>query len=248
MITAPEDGEYEIGLEGNDGFRLKIDGKTVVEDWAAGAARYKSATMTLRKGQSFKVGIEYYQVDGNRVLRLAWRRPSERQVTGGHKPALNEAVETYLPAGAGWYDFWTNERFEGGRRVTRLAPLDIIPLYIRAGSIVPMGPNVQYATQDPGAPYEVRIYPGADAHFTLYEDDNETYAYEKGARATYELVWNDVAKTLSIGQRKGSFPGMTQRRDLNLVVMTSAREGGMEMQPATKRVSYSGKATKVQFR
>jgi alpha-D-xyloside xylohydrolase len=246
-ITAPEDGEYDIGLEGNDGFRLKLDGKTVVEDWAAGAARYKGATIMLRKGQSVKVGIDYYQVDGNRVLRLAWRRPSERQAIGGPKPALDERMETYLPAGAGWYDFWTNERFAGGRRVARQAPLDIIPLYVRAGSIVPMGPNVQYATQDPGAAYEVRIYPGADAHFTLYEDDNETYAYEKGARATYELIWNDAAKTLTIGARQGRFPGMTLRRDLDLIVMNSASKGGMEMLPATKRISYSGRATKVQF-
>lgn len=246
-ITAPEDGEYEIGLEGNDGFRLTLDGKTVVEDWAAGSARYKGATITLGKGQAVKVGIDYYQIDGNRVLRLAWRRPSERQAIAGPKPALDESMETYLPAGAGWYDFWTNERYDGGRRVTRQAPLDLIPLYVRAGSILPMGPNVQYATQDPAAAYEVRIYPGADARFTLYEDDNETYAYEKGARATYDLVWNDATKTLSVGARQGSFPGMTPRRDLKLVLMTETGKGGMDMLPATKVISYTGKAAKVQF-
>lgn len=246
-ITAPEDGEYEIGVEGNDGFRLKLDGKTVVEDWAAGAARYKGTTVALRKGQTVKVGIDYYQVDGNRVLRLAWRRPSERLALAGPKPALDERMETYLPAGAGWYDFWTNERFEGGRQVTRQAPLDLIPLYVRAGSIVPMGPNVQYATQEPGAAYEVRIYPGADAQFTLYEDDNETYAYEKGERATYDLLWNDAARTMTISARKGSFAGMTPRRDLDFVLMSGGGKGGVEMLPATRRVSYDGKAMKVQF-
>ncbi|WP_420141725.1 TIM-barrel domain-containing protein, partial [Sphingomonas sp.] len=246
-ITAPEDGEYEIGVEGNDGFRLKLDGKTVVEDWAPGAARYKSTTITLRKGQAVRVGIDYYQVDGNRVLRLAWRRPGERQTIAGPKPTLDETMETYLPAGVGWYDFWTNQRFEGGRRVTRQAPLDLIPLYVRAGSIVPMGPNVQFATENPGAPYEVRIYPGADARFTLYEDDNETYAYEKGERATYDLVWDDAAKTLRIGARQGRFPAMTARRDLNLVLMSGAGRGGMEMLPATKRITYSGQAMAVQF-
>jgi alpha-D-xyloside xylohydrolase len=246
-ITAPEDGEYEIGVEGNDGFRLKLDGKTVVEDWAPGAARYKSTTIALRKGQAVRVGIDYYQVDGNRVLRLAWRRPSERQTMAGPKPTLDETMETYLPAGADWYDFWTNQRFEGGRRVTRQAPLDLIPLYVRAGSIVPMGPNVQYATENPGAPYEVRIYPGADARFTLYEDDNETYAYEKGERATYDLVWDDTAKTLRIGARRGSFPGMTAQRDLNIVLMSGTGRGGMEMLPATTRISYSGRAEVVKF-
>ncbi len=246
-ITAPEDGEYEIGVEGNDGFRLKLDGKTVAEDWAAGAARYKGATVSLRKGQAVGVEIDYYQIDGNRVLRLAWRRPSERRALGGPKAALDESVETYLPQGAGWYDFWTNARFEGGRRVSRRTPLDVVPLYVRAGSIVPMGPNVQYATQDPGAAYEVRIYPGADARFTLYEDDNETYAYEKGARATYDLVWNDAARTLTIGARQGSFPGMTRQRALDLVLVGAGTKGGMAALPATRRVSYTGKAVTVRF-
>jgi alpha-D-xyloside xylohydrolase len=117
----------------------------------------------------------------------------------------------------------------------------------RAGSIVPFGPNVQYATQDPGAPYEVRIYPGANARFTLYEDDNETYAYEKGARATYELVWNDAARTLTIGPRRGGFPGMTATRQLNLVLVKDGSKGGMDMLPATRRISYSGTATAVRF-
>ncbi|WP_442680927.1 TIM-barrel domain-containing protein [Sphingomonas sp. ASY06-1R] len=246
-ITAPEDGEYEIGVEGNDGFRLRLDDKIVVEDWAAGAARHKGATVTLRKGQTVRVGIDYYQVDGNRVLRLAWRLPSERQALGGAKAALDERMTTYLPAGSGWFDFWTNQRFDGGRRVTRKTPLDLLPLYVRAGSIVPLGPNVQYATQDPGAPYEVRIYPGANARFTLYEDDNETYAYEKGARATYDLVWNDAARTLTIGARQGRFPGMTPTRQLNLILVKNRSKGGMDMLPATRRISYSGTATTVRF-
>ncbi len=138
-----------MGIEGNDGYRLKLDGKTVVEDWNAGAARYKGAVVRFSKGQKVRVGIDYYQIDGNRVLRLAWRLPSERQALSAPAPALDTRVETYLPKGAGWYDFWTNQRFAGGGKVTRQAPLDIIPLYVRAGSIVPMGPAVQYA--DPGA-------------------------------------------------------------------------------------------------
>ena len=114
--------------------------------------------------------------------------------------------------GADWYDFWTNQRFVGGEWVTRQAPLDILPLYVRAGSIVPMGPELQYATQAPEAPYEVRIYPGADATITVYENDNETYAYEKGERATYNLVWNDRARTLTIGQRQGNFSAIVKQR------------------------------------
>jgi alpha-D-xyloside xylohydrolase len=246
-LTAPEDGEYEIGLEGNDGFRLILDGETVVEDWKAGAARYKGATRTFRKGQLVKVRIEYYQVDGNRVLRLAWRQPSERQALRAPAPALDLAVQTYLPTGADWYDFWTNQRHAGGAWVTRQAPLEILPLYVRAGSIVPMGPDVQYATQSLEAPYDVRIYPGADARFTVYEDDNETYAYERGARATYELVWNDRARTLTVGARQGGFAGMVRQRVLNITLMTGASPPGREPSTPATPVTYVGKRLVVRF-
>jgi alpha-D-xyloside xylohydrolase len=219
----------------------------VVQDWDAGAARYKATTVALRKGQVVKLGLEYYQGDAERTLRLAWRTPSERQALNAPRAALDDNVDTYLPKGADWYDFWTNQRFDGGRHVSRRTPLDLLPLYVRAGSIVPMGPQVQYATQAPQAPYEVRIYPGANARFTLYEDDNETYAYEKGAHATYDLVWNDAARTLSIGARRGGFPGMTAQRELDLVLVDGAAKGGMEPAAATKRISYTGDPITVRF-
>ena len=237
-LIAPEDGDYEIGVQGDDGYRLILDGKTIVEDWNNGAARYKAADVRLSKGQVVKLRLDFYQGDGNRLLRLAWRRPSERKAVGP-APALNTAVQTYLPKGSAWYDFWTNERFAGGETVSREAPLDVIPLYVRAGSIVPMGPDLQYATERPDAPYEVRIYPGADARFTVYEDDNETYAYEKGQRATYDLVWNDRARTLTIGARRGTFPGMVARRRLDFALMGTV--------PAKRQLVYAGKATSVTF-
>ena len=77
---------------------------------------------------------------------------------------------------------------------------------------------MQYATEKLDAPYEVRIYPRANARFTLYEDDNETYNYEKGQYATYELSWNDTARVLTVGKRKGNFPGMTEKRMLRVVL------------------------------
>jgi alpha-D-xyloside xylohydrolase len=110
-----------------------------------------------------------------------------------------------------------------------------------------MGPEVQYATQAPEAPYEVRIYPGADARFTVYEDDNETYAYEKGERATYDLIWNDRARELTVGPRQGSFPGMVDQRMLNIALMTGESPGGFEPMRATKPVTYSGKRIVVRF-
>jgi alpha-D-xyloside xylohydrolase len=244
-ITAPEDGEYEIGVEGDDGFRLWLDGKLAAEDWRSRARLYKGAKVTLKKGQKVAVKIEYYQDTLDRVLRLAWRTPSEIAAQK-EKPA--NTVETYLPAGADWYDFWTNEHFTGGRTVSRECPLDILPLYVRAGSIVPFGPDVQYATEKPSAPYEIRIYPGANAKFTIYEDDNETYNYEKGQRATYELSWNDAARTLTIGARKGSFPGMVAKRQLNVVLAAPGKNAGLSTEPAdAKTVLYTGQPLEVKF-
>ena len=213
IVTAPEDGEYEFGVEYDDGARLYLDGKLVVEDWSFGAKRYRVAKITLAKDQKLPVKAEFHQGGQDRFFRLGWRTPSERRALAARTTELDNTMETYLPAGADWYDFWTGERFSGGRTVKKDCPLDRFPLYVRAGSIVPMGPAMQYATERPDAPYEIRIYPGADARFTIYEDDNETYAYERGERATYDLVWDDAAKTLRIGARQGSFPGMVVRRE-----------------------------------
>lgn len=156
-------------------------------------------------------------------------------------------MRTYLPQGTAWYDFWTNQRLEGGQAVQRDTPLDILPLYVRAGSIVPLGPVMQYATEQPAAPYEVRIYPGADGGFTLYEDDNETYAYEKGQSARVPLRWNDKAKILTIGARIGSYPGMARQRTLNLVLAGPDNGKGIAAARASRMVRYTGKPVVVKF-
>jgi alpha-D-xyloside xylohydrolase len=161
---------------------------------------------------------------------------------------INNTIDTYLPKGTDWYDFWTNQRLAGGQSVKKDCPLNVFPLYVRAGSIVPMGPVVQYATQQPDAPYEIRIYPGADATFTVYEDDNETYRYEKGERATYDFVWNDAARTLSVSARQGSFPGMVATRRLNVVLATPGKNtGDAETLADVKTVEYSGQPVEVKL-
>ncbi|ESQ93531.1 hypothetical protein ABAC460_00245 [Asticcacaulis sp. AC460] len=243
-ILAPEAGEYEIGIEGDDGFRLILDGRVAAEDWTYGPRRYRSAKVTLTKGQKIPVRIEFYQGASDRSLRLSWRTPSQAKALAADTPVRDLTMKTYLPAGGEWYDFWTNVRLDGGQTVVREAPLDIVPVYVRAGAILPMGPEMQYATEQPDAPYDIRIYPGADGRFTVYEDDNETYDYEKGQYATYDLMWNDAARTLTIGARKGSFPGMTQSRTLRLVVATPG-QGGLEYPEASRTVVYDGKEMRV---
>ena len=247
-LLAPEDGEYEIGVEGDDGFRLYLDGTRVVQDWRDNAKRYRSAKVTFSKGQEVSVKLEFYQGGGERALRLAWRTPSDILALTDARQEVDNVMETYLPAGAAWTDFWTNQTFTGGRTVKKSCPLHILPLYVRAGSIVPMGPVVQYATEKPDAPYEIRIYPGADAAFTLYEDDNETYDYEKGERATVDLAWNDAKRTLTVGERQGSFPGMVAERQLNMVIAAPGRNAGLEPgSDDVKTIRYTGETTTVKF-
>ena len=101
----------------------------------------------------------------------------------------------YLPAGCDWYNYWTNERLHGGQTITVDAPIDTLPLFVRAGSIVPLGSEVQSA-QQPQKIASVRVYPGADGSFSLFQDDGKTYAYEKGAGTITKLTWNDAARQL----------------------------------------------------
>ncbi len=151
----------------------------------------------------------------------------------------------YLPGGT-WYDFWTGQPQPGSRWITAPAPLGTMPLYVRAGSIVPLGPEIQYAGQKAGAPIELRVYPGADASFTLYQDDGTTYDYEKGEYSTIPMRWNDSAHTMTIGARQGSFPGIVAQRTFDVVLVSAGHGSGVP--PARfpdKVVRYDGTSVTV---
>jgi alpha-D-xyloside xylohydrolase len=165
-------------------------------------------------------------------------------------PVLTEhstSRSVYLPSGAGWYDFWTGERTAGGAAVTVPAPLDRIPLAVRAGSILPLGPVIEYAGQATD-PTELRIYPGADANFTLYEDEGDSYRYEQGARATIDLHWNDAARTLTVGARQGSYPGMAAGHTFNVVMVSAGHGvGGDATASPDKTIQYTGASVEAKF-
>ena len=152
----------------------------------------------------------------------------------------------YLPD-AKWYDFWTGRAVTGGVAADVAAPLERMPLYVRAGSILPMGPELQYSTEKPEDPIELRVYEGANGSFTLYEDENDTYDYEKGAYATIPLVWDDAARTLTIGARAGKFPGMLETRTFRIVFVGEEHGIGIDatVQP-DKIVTYTGAQIVVQ--
>lgn len=151
----------------------------------------------------------------------------------------------YLP-NATWYDFWTGSRIEGGRMINAITPLDRLPVYVRAGAIVPLGPDQEWSTEKPEDPIELRIYPGANGDFTLYEDENDGYDYEKGVHATIPLHWDDAARTLTIGDRKGQFPGMLQDRTFRVVLVRDNHGVGVNASDEADKVAqYSGSQISV---
>jgi len=163
----------------------------------------------------------------------------------GENPA--PARDVYLPEAPGWFDFWTGEKLGGGRTINAPAPLSIMPLFIKAGSIVPLGPFIQYATEK-SDPVELRVYPGADARFTLYEDENDNYNYETGVYSTIEFIWDDSSQKLSIGESKGRYPGMPETRTFNIVLVAPGRGVGEQVTKAPdKVVKYHGRAIVVGF-
>jgi alpha-D-xyloside xylohydrolase len=156
--------------------------------------------------------------------------------------------ETYLPASTNWYDFWTGEILSGGKKVMKETPLDIIPLYIRAGAIIPMGPTVQYAEEKKWDELEIRIYSGADGKFVLYEDENDNYNYEKGMYSTITFNWDDKKKSLTINDRNGAFPGMLESRKFNIILVNSNKAGGENLvTPADRVIPYTGKKVIVKL-
>jgi alpha-D-xyloside xylohydrolase len=153
----------------------------------------------------------------------------------------------YLPAGgAPWFNFWTGATSPAGQSVEAAAPVETLPLFVRPGSIIPMGPFIQYSSEKPADPIELRIYRGADGKFTLYEDEGDNYSYEKGKYATIPIFWNEAKRTLEIGKRTGKFPGMLKERTFNIVWVSENHGAGI---PVTEKpdavVHYTGKAVTI---
>jgi alpha-D-xyloside xylohydrolase len=143
-------------------------------------------------------------------------------------------------AGAGWYDFWTGAHVQGGERIDAPAPYESIPVHVKGGSILPMGPELQYTGEKPADPLTVWVYTGADAAFELYEDDGVSYGYEKGAFSTIPLKWDEKAGTLTIGERAGTYPGMPGSREVRVVFVSGDAPVGHTAEPKTQAVRYEG--------
>ena len=148
--------------------------------------------------------------------------------------SVGKTAEKYLPEGAAWYDFWTEQKHQGGQNILLDTSLDRVPMFVRAGSILPMAPVMQYAGEHQWDNLDIIVYPGADASFTLYEDEGDNYNYEKGEYSTITFRWNDKARKLYVGKRTGAFKGMLTKRTFNV------RVAGKEQ---TMTISYDGTKT-----
>lgn len=169
-----------------------------------------------------------------------WDRNNRSLYQDGFKAdwAARKTYEVYLPKGAKWYDYWTGEKLEGGQTIKADAPISHSPLYVKAGSIIPLcKADVKNAKVADWKNLDIVVYPGENAEFTLYEDEGDNYNYEKGQYSTIQLKWTDKTKTLTIGKRQGSFEGMQTARQFNVSVI-----GGRNA-----KVSYSGNATSVKL-
>jgi len=154
--------------------------------------------------------------------------------------------EVYLPSGTTWYNFWTGSQTQGGKSIVADAPIDHIPVFISAGSIVPMGTIKQYAEDKPGAELEIRIYAGKNGKFTIYDDEGDTYNYQKGKHTTFEIIWNDKQRMVTISDRKGYFDGMQKNQRLNLVLVKDGYGVGLN-EAKGKMVSYDGKKVNIRL-
>ena len=156
--------------------------------------------------------------------------------------------ELYLPSGTDWIDFWTGEKLKGGQKVKKEVPLDIMPLYIKSGSIIPFGPEVQYATEKKWDNLELRIYEGGNGSLTLYEDENDNYNYEKGVFSTITLKWDNTNRILTIGNRTGTFPGMLNERNFRIVVVSGNKGTGSGLSVKYDAiVNYKGEKMSVKL-
>ena len=168
-----------------------------------------------------------------------WKRDSKKSAKTPILTDLTHSknIEVYLPAGTRWYNFWTNEAIEGGQKLVISTTLNRIPLFVRAGSIVPCGPDVQYTGEKKWDNLTLCVYPGENGNFTLYEDEGDNYNYENGAYTEIPMNWDNASRILTIGARKGEYNGMLQKRQF----IVKAIDGN------SKTVTYTGKKIRVKL-
>jgi alpha-D-xyloside xylohydrolase len=245
-LIPTETGTHRFDLKSFGAKRVYLDGKEIAHNYDSMEAWIVPVELVAGKEYDFKFETSN-KVLGAFRAQVYWKTPTIHadEAVIEHK---EKTRSVYLPAGTQWIDFWTGDKFDGGRNVLADAPIDKLPLMIKAGSIVPMGPFVQYSTEKPADPIELRIYPGADGSFTLYEDENDNYNYEKGVYSTITFHWNDAKHQLTLDARQGNFPGMLKTRTFQVVLVQKTHGTGVEVTTnPDKVITYSGNPLTVQL-
>ena len=156
--------------------------------------------------------------------------------------------QVYLPQQCGWYDLYTGKHYAGGQTITAKAPYERIPVFVREGAIIPFGPEIEWSDEKPADLINLYVYAGQNGEFLLYEDEGTNYNYEQGKAATINITYDDATRTVTIGQRQGSFDGMLQSRKFNVVLISSAKARALNLEnPSGKLVEYNGQEVKVQL-
>jgi len=216
-LVPQEEGVHQFHLKSFDAKRLIIDGGQVPIAYTS--TEQYTALVDLKAGRRYNFVLETEnRSTGAARMQLFWKTPKMFE----RESELEDRKKTrtvYLPAGSAWTDFWTGETVAGGVEIETDAPVEKMPVFVRAGSIVPMGPFMQYSDEKPADPLEIRIYPGADGTFTLYEDENDNQNYTRGVYTTIDFTWDDASRKLSVSGRKGSFPGMLKERTFQVVLV-----------------------------
>jgi alpha-D-xyloside xylohydrolase len=245
-LIPKETGVHQFHLKSFDAKRIILNGDTLKMVYTSVEQYSELVSLKADKEYSFIVETENTSTGAAR-MQLFWKTPS---IFASEKKfeKREKTRDVYLPAGQSWIDFWTGKTFEGGQVISSPAPIDIIPILVKAGSILPMGPFVQFATEKPDVPVELRIYPGANGSFTLYEDENDNYNYEKGAYSTIDFKWDNAERKLTIVKRKGEFKGMIKNRTFNIILAEEGRGTGIEIsQKPDKTISYEGSEQVIAF-
>jgi len=245
-LVPTQTGIYRFHFKTFGPKRVFLDGKLLTNNYSATEAM--TVPVELEAGREYDFACETANSAlGAFKAQLFWKTPElyAREKIVEPRPTTRPV---YLPAGTPWVDFWTGQALPGGQAINADAPVDKIPLLIRAGSILPLGPFLQYAAEKPADPIELRIYPGADGSFTLYEDENDNYNYEKGVHATIAFHWDDAKRQLTIDDRRGSFPGMLKERTFNVVIVGKDHGAGVEIADKPDRIIlYQGNRQVIQF-
>ncbi len=207
----------------------------------AGAETYHAQTMLRLLAFDFRHDPNVYNITDQYMFGPALMICPVTRPGGG---ADSQTRPVYLPAGTAWYDFWTGQRYEGGQTIDADATLDILPLYVRAGSLLPMGPHIQHSGEQLAAPWEIRVYPGADGSFAVYEDEGDSYRYEQGAYSWFTLSWEDALGRFTAGPCSGQLG----RRELRLVTVSG--DHGIGLEPALQPdhiINFCGEAVSAKL-